>query len=206
VFIILLPTLLASIVGLPLLGYLQENKLCTCIAKVPFTILLVILISVFPLNTEALFLLPFLIVLTVGTMLTGGLSDYVPHGLEIGKVVVALSTVAFSIPAFIKFGFPDFPLAVLGVLFIYSVAFILASKVDILETLKEYIYTVLILSMGSFAFVSSISVTVAAGIITYCVGELILQMDRISNSIDESKDYAVAKLYLLGLSLMIVPF
>lgn len=201
---------LAATVGVKLLDYLKENKLCPCFIKVPFTLMvLTAMIMTYFIggsNIDLLIWGPFVGLLAVGNFLTGALASRKQLYYILGVISFVLAYIYSIIMLYFTYGLPDklilisvglsYVAYVLGIFYIFGL--------NIHNKILEFIYSFIIFVLLAFTYqLGYKSVSVIATTI-FAISELILQTFRFAD-LESDLEYDISLIYLLGIVLYIVP-
>jgi len=193
-----------------ILDYLKERELCPCMAKVPFSLLVLLVIIYNYFYTEVSFdgiiWIPLMISLTIGNFFIGTISNKfeILENIGIGIIVAGFIYVIGSI-CFI-YGIPNYATIILllttfGLYFLTSY-YMLGLKIK--EIWHEYLYMLIIFVALIFSIQGKIGMAAPAAIAILLYSELINQISRFRDD-DKIVEYDSATLYLIAITIMAVP-
>jgi len=197
-------------VGKFLIDYLRDNEQCPCMAKVPFSLLVlgVIIYNYFytDFSYDGIIWIPVVATATIGNFLIGNISnrfeklENVGIGFFISGYVYAISAIwyFYGLPKYFTF---VLLLSVFG-LYLFSSFNMLSLKLK--DSWYEYLYIFIMYMMLIFTMQIDVGKSAPIAISLWVYSELINQISRLKNAKPES-GFDSATIYLIGMAFIAAP-
>ena len=203
---------LIVVFGVKLIDVIKEKELCTCLIKVPFSVLvlasMIITFFYYDSTIDLKIWGPFVGLVTIGNFLIGSEFFKKPIFKVFGIASLILSYVFTSYMMYSKYGVPDtIYLIAIGSLWLFnSMSILYFLDVSLKDNWKEFIYSLFLFTMIAFTAQKNIGQVTPIAVAIYSISELVLQIIRIADSNEFNKvEYDITLIYLLGIVLFIVP-
>ncbi len=200
---------IAIFISEPVLMKLKRDNLCPCFVKVPMT-LIVLIFAVYNGivgNRELGMWITFLVILMIGNILVGNLSEKLDWALLAGQIAHVVSFLVAIIILFIFFGLPE----IITILVFTSIFFgiiiisIINFNINVFKNWKEYIYMLIVIFAVAMTFQSDVNYFIRVSFVFLFYSEYLLHLSRISEMMYNEVAYDAAQIYLIGIVLLQVP-